>query len=102
MSSEEVAEKGKEAWKAVKNILEKAEQTVHKELQKAAPVVQRSLDSSLETASKAFSASVKTIDSRTEPEQLGLIRAYKKFLAAQLEYLDGKLKSLEDRAKAKK
>ncbi len=102
MSSEQVATKAKETWRAVKDILEKAEDTVHKELSKAAPAVQKSLDASLEGAAKGFGATMKKIDARTEREQLELLKAYKRFLSGQVDFVEAKLKSLENRADSKK
>ncbi len=81
MNSQQAATKAKDAWKSVKEMLEEAEQTVHKELQKAVPVVQKSLDGSLVATSKAFASTMNKIETKTESEQLGLLRAYKMFLS---------------------
>ena len=97
MSEERVASAAKETWKALKETLEKAERAVQTELVKAAPAVQKSLDSSLEAAAAGFGRTLETIDSRTEKEQLGLLRAYRKVLASQVGYVDSKIAALEKR-----
>lgn len=83
-------------------MLEKAELTVHMELKKAAPSVQKSLDNSLEAVAKAFDSTIRTIDSKTETEQIGLLKAYRKFLTEQAEFVEVKLKRLEERTAARK
>ena len=102
MSTDEVSEKTRQALKSVRELLEKAEQTARKELTKAAPAVQKSLDASLEAAANGFNATMKTVDSRTEQEQLGLLKGYRKFLAGQIEFVDSRIRSIEGRAPSKK
>ncbi len=78
-------------------MLEKAEEAVQKELSKAAPAVQKSLDTSLESAAKGFSSTIETIDTRTEREQMELLKAYKRFLSGQSSFVESKLKALDER-----
>jgi len=42
------------------------------------------------------------IDTRMGKEQLELLRAYRKFLAGQVKFVDSKLRSLEARAASKR
>jgi hypothetical protein len=102
MNSDQATGKVKPAWKAVKELLEKAQRGVQRELTKAAPKVQKTLDTSLETGSKLFASTMKTIDVHTEKEQLELLRGYRRFLEAQVKYLDAKLKPLEDKVSSRK
>ncbi len=98
MSSQQTSTKAKETLKALRDMLEKAEDTVHKELAKAAPAVSKSLDGSLEKAEKGFRETMKTIDTRTEKEQLGLLTAYRKFLSGQSNYVDSRIDELQKRS----
>ncbi|HZW85259.1 MAG TPA: hypothetical protein VFE91_05095 [Nitrososphaerales archaeon] len=102
MSTEQVAGKAKETIKALKEALERAEEAAQKGISKAAPAIQKSLDNSLEAASKGFASTMKTIDSVTEREQLPLLRAYGKFLSGQAEYVEARVKVLEERASTTK
>jgi hypothetical protein len=102
MNSDQATAKVKPALKAVKELLEKAEKGVQKELTKAAPKVQKTLDASLETGSKVFASTMKTIGVHTEKEQLELLRGYRRFLEAQVKYLDSKLRSLEEKASSRR
>jgi small-conductance mechanosensitive channel len=102
MSSEQLTERAKDTLKAVREKLEKAEEAAHKGLVKAAPAVQKSLDASLDAASKGFNATMKTIGSATEREQLPLLRAYSRFLTGQAEYVQSRIRVLEERAASKK
>ena len=97
----EVPEKTRDTLKSIMELLEKAEQTARKELTKAAPAVQKSLDASLEAAARGFNATTKNIDARTEMEQLGLLKAYGKFLAGQTGFVETKVRSLQGRAASK-
>lgn len=102
MSSEQVTTKAKETLKGVKEILEKAEAAAHKAVERTAPTVQKSLDSSLEAAGKGFRSTMKTIDTVTEKEQLELLKVYQRFLTGQADYVGAKVKTLEEKAAAKK
>ncbi len=102
MSTEQVSERTKRTLKTVKELLEKAEDSTHKALNKATPVVQKSVDSSLEAAAKGFSATMKSIDGATVKEQLPLLRAYKKFLAGQVEFVESRIKALEEKSQSGK
>ncbi len=95
MSTQQVTSKAKDTLKSVKEMLEKAEESVHKELTKAAPKVSKTLDTSMDAASKGFQSTIKTIDTRTEKEQLALLQGYRKFLAGQLDYVDSRIRGLE-------
>jgi hypothetical protein len=102
MSAGNPSPKSKGAWEAVKQGLEKAETAAQKAFNRAAPAVQKTLDTSLDATAKGFNATLRTIDSRTEREQMDLLQVYRKFLAAQVGYLDSRIKSLEERGASKK
>jgi len=97
MSSEQVAEKAKQTLKTLKELLEKAEESTHKALEKAAPAVQKSIDTSVEATAKGFSATMQTIDGATMEDQLKLLKAYRKFLGGQADYVDGRIRTLEEK-----
>lgn len=80
-------------------MLEKAEESAQSALKKAGPAVQKSVDASMDAASKGFSATMKSIDGATSREQAGLLKAYRKVLAAQLEMVDSRLGNLESRTR---
>jgi hypothetical protein len=101
MSSEQVAQKARQTLESVKKMLERAEDSTHKVLVRAAPAVTKSLDASMEAASKGFLKTVKTIDGATTGDQAKLFRAYKKLLEGQVEFVDARIKTLEDRAQLK-
>ncbi|QQG48995.1 MAG: hypothetical protein HY247_01380 [archaeon] len=102
VSVDKVSRKAKETLKVLKEAVENAQETVRKEVDRAAPSLQKSMDSSLDSAAKGFSSAMKTIDTTTEREQLGLLRAYRKFLSGQSDYVDSRVRSLEERSRAKK
>ena len=97
MSTEQVTERAKQTLKAMKERLEKAEESTHRALEKAAPAVQKSIDASVEAAAKGFSATMQTIDGATMEDQLKLLKAYRKFLGGQADYVDGRIRTLEDK-----
>jgi len=97
MSSEQVAEKAKQTLKALMEFLEKAEESTHKALEKAAPAVQRSIDTSVEAAAKGFTATMQTIDGATMEDQVKLLKAYRKFLGGQADYVDNRIRDLEEK-----
>jgi len=70
VSKGHTAAREKEAWKALKDFLEKAEGAVRRELTRATPAVRKSLESSLESASKLFASTMKALDRHTEREQV--------------------------------
>ncbi len=102
MSSEQVSEKAKQTLKSVREMLEKAEDSTHKALDKAAPKIAKSIDDSMEAAAKGFSATMKSIDGATSGDQVKLLKAYRKFLGGQADYVDSRIKALEEKAGDKK
>ncbi|MDG7007015.1 MAG: hypothetical protein JRN06_02085 [Nitrososphaerota archaeon] len=97
MSTEQVTERAKQTLKTMKEFLEKAEESTQRTLEKAAPTVQKSIDASVEAAAKGFSATMQTIDGATMEDQLKLLRAYRKFLGGQADFVDGRIRVLEDK-----
>jgi len=101
MSTSQAAEKAKDAWESFKELLAKTDAEVRKEINQATPVVQRSVGASIETATKTFDSTMKSISKRTEKEQLELLKAYRKFLSSQSDFVDSRLKNLDERVRNK-
>ena len=95
MSSEQVSQKAKETFKSLMEMLERAEDATHKIVEKAAPALQRSIDTSMEAAANGFNATMKSIDGATVGDQIKLLRAYRKFLAGQVSFVEARIKALE-------
>ena len=95
MSTNHPPAREKEAWKALKEFLEKAEGAVRREVTRATPAVRKSLESSLESASKLFASTMKTLDRHTEREQVEILKGYKVLLDAQSGFVEARLRSLE-------
>lgn len=95
--SSEVSQKARQTLKSLREILEKAESSAHDALEKAAPVVQRSLDLSMETAMKGFIKTMKTIDGATAGDQVKLLKAYRNLLGGQIEFVDARIRSLQEK-----
>lgn len=102
MSTEQVSETAKKTLKTVRELLEKAEASTHKALEKAAPAVSKSIDSSIEAASKGFNSTMKTIDGATVGDQVKLLKAYRKFIGGQADYVDNRIRTLEDKIQSRK
>jgi vacuolar-type H+-ATPase subunit E/Vma4 len=101
MSSDQASGRAKQTLKTMKELLDKAEDTTHKALEKAAPALQKTLDSSMEAASKGFAATMKSIDGATLDEQATLLRAYRKVLGGQVEFVDARIQALEKKRTSK-
>ena len=97
MSSDQVTEKAKQTLKAMMELLERAQESTQKALEKAAPTVQKSIDISVEAAAKGFAATMQTIDGATTEDQIKLLKAYRKFLGGQADYVDGRIRALEEK-----
>lgn len=95
MSSGEVSESEKDTLKTVRELLEKAEDSARKALNKAAPAVQKSVETSVDAAAKGFAATMKSIDGATSKEQLELLKAYRKVLGGQVDFVDSRIRALE-------
>ena len=87
----------KDAWESFKELLAKTDAEVTKQIRQATPVVQRSVGASIETATRGFDSTMKGISKHTEREQLELLKAYRKFLSSQSEFVDARLKGLDER-----
>ena len=97
MSSEPVKDRAKQTLKTVRELLEKAEDSTHKALDKAAPKVQKSIDSSMEAAARGFSSTMKTIDGATSGDQVKLLKAYRRFLGGQVDFVEARIRNLEEK-----
>jgi hypothetical protein len=97
VSTEHRAARERQAWKALKDFLEKAEGAVEREVTRATPAVRRSLESSLESASKLFASTMKALDRHTEREQVEILKGYKVLLDAQSGFVESRLRSLEEK-----
>lgn len=98
MSTEQVTEKAKQTLKSMMELLSKAEESTHKALEKAAPAVQKSIDASVDAAAKGFTTTMQTIDGATTEDQLKLLRAYRKLLGGQSDYVENRIRDLEGKA----
>lgn len=101
MSSEPAPDRARQMLKAARELLEKAEESTQKALEKAAPAVQKSVDSSIEAAAKGFNATMQSIGHATAEDQVKLLRAYRKFLGGQEDYVDARIRALEGRVRPK-
>ncbi len=95
MSSGDAGEGAKSTLKTVRELLEKAEEAARVALNKAAPAVQKSVGTSMDAASKGFAATMKSIDGATTKEQLEVLKAYRKVLGGQVDFVDSRIKALE-------
>ena len=101
MSTSQATEKAKDAWESFKELLAKTDAEVRKEINQAAPAVQRSVGASIDTAAKTFDSTMKSISKHTEREQLELLKAYGRFLSSQSDFVDSRLKALDERVRDK-
>lgn len=92
----------KQAWKALRKFLEKAEGAIEREVIRATPAVRKSLESSLESGSKLFASTMKALDRHTEREQVEILKGYKVLLDAQSGFVQSRLRSLETKDKSAK
>ncbi|MDG6988402.1 MAG: hypothetical protein JRN21_03650 [Nitrososphaerota archaeon] len=89
----------KQTLKSVREIIEKAQESTERALHRAAPVVQKSLGASVDAANKAFMKSMKTIDGATAGDQARLLKAYRKVLSGQAEFVDSRIRALEEKGR---
>ncbi len=88
---------GKSTLQSVRELLEKAEESARTALNKATPAVQKSVVTSMDAAAKGFNATMKSIDGATSKEQLELLKAYRKVLGGQVDFVDSRIKTLESK-----
>ncbi len=100
MSSGGANEGAKSTLKAMRELLEKAEDSARNALAKAAPAVQKSVETSMDAASKGFAATMKSLDGATTREQLEVLKAYRRLLGGQIDFVDSRIKSLETKKPA--
>ncbi len=97
MSSDQVSEKARQTLKTVRELLERAEESTHRVLDRAAPAISKSIDASMEAAAKGFSSTMKSIDSATHDDQVKLLKAYRKFLSGQVDFVDSRIRAAEEK-----
>jgi len=102
MSTGDTSQGVKSTLQTVRELLEKAEESARKAVEKATPAVQKSVSTSMDAAGKGFNATMKSIDSATTREQLELLKAYRKVLGGQVDYVDSRIRTLESKAPASK
>lgn len=97
VSGEQAPPRTQQALKSVKEIIEKAQDSTEKALYRAAPVVQKSLVTSVDAANKAFAKTMRTVDGATAGDQARVLRAYRKVLSGQIEFVDSRIKAIEEK-----
>ncbi len=97
MSSVDAGEGPRSALKSMRELLERAEDSAKKALNKATPAVQRSVVTSMDAAAKGFNATMKSIDNATSREQLDLLKAYRRLLGGQVDFVDSRIRALESK-----
>ncbi len=95
MSTGGANEGAKSTLKTMRELLEKAEDSARNALNKAAPAVQKSVETSMDAASKGFAATMKSLDGATTKEQLEVLKAYRRLLGGQIDFVDSRIKALE-------
>ena len=90
--------RARQAAARVREMMQKAEESTQKAIDAATPALSRPLERSMETASKTFQRTVKAIDGATTSDQVVLFRAYRRFLGGQLEFVDSRIKALEEKS----
>jgi soluble cytochrome b562 len=101
MSSEGVGEGAKNTLKTVRELLEKAEESARTALNKATPAVQKSVSTSMDAATKGFNSTMKSLDGATTREQLGVLKAYRRVLGGQIDFVDSRIRTLESKEPSK-
>ena len=104
-SREEIRREVREALKTVRKEVEKVRKdlatatqnwmkTTEKFVQDVSPKVSSTLSDALGKTSVAFRNAMTTIDKKTKPQQVKLLRSYKTLLSKQVEYIEKRLKEL--------
>ena len=75
---------GTKAWK----------NSTQKFIEDTAPKVTAALDEAMTKASEVFTKTMNVIDKETRGTQAELLRSYKKFLSAQVEFIDRRLRKI--------
>ena len=60
------------------------------------PKVSATIDETLDKTSETFKRTMASIDTRTKPEQVKLLRTYRSFLTRQVDMVEKRLKKLRD------
>ena len=97
MSAEEVKLRLKETVRSVRELIIALRKVTHDQLARTAPKVAHTLDKSFDRASKGLSDTLTLISKKTSREQLELLNAYKSLLQKQTEFVEGRIRALEEK-----
>src|SRR5215472_8691050 len=99
---DEVRREAKEAFDSVRKDLEDlskdlvaASKTLASSTEKFARDTGPKLQAGLDETVVTFKRTMSTIDKQTKPQQIKLLKSYKKFLSKQVDYIDKRLKQNE-------
>lgn len=81
----------KDIASASKNMAESTSRFV----QDVSPKVAHTIDESLEKASESFTRTMMNIDRQTKPQQVKLLKAYRRFLSKQADMIEKRLNKLK-------
>lgn len=65
-------------------------------VQDVSPKVSATIDEGLEKTSETFKRTMTSIDKKTKPEQVKLLRAYRSFLSKQVDMIEKRLEKLKE------
>ncbi len=95
MKAQRITSRVKETIKKTERFVIGAKEFTQKELSHNAPKVVHALDKSMDKAGQGLYSALATINKKTGPEQLELLKSYKTFLQKQIAFVDSQIKARE-------
>ena len=95
MKKEQITNKVKDTIKRTQKFVIGTKVFTQKELSSNAPKVVHALDKSIDKAGQSVSSAFTTIDKKTRPEQLALLKSYRTFLRRQADFVESQIKARE-------
>jgi hypothetical protein len=80
--------------KSAEEFIDSTKKSLQAELSKTTPKIEHALDQSLDEAGEALTNALKSVEKKTNREQLEVLNGYRTFLQGQIAFVDDRIKAI--------
>jgi signal transduction protein with GAF and PtsI domain len=94
-AAERVNKSVRDTIKSAEEFIDNTKKSLQAELSKTTPKIEHALDQSLDEAGLALTNALKSVEKKTNREQLEVLNGYRTFLQGQIAFVDDRIKAIK-------
>jgi hypothetical protein len=94
-AADKVNKSVRDTIKSAEEFIDSTKKSLQAELAKRTPEIEHALDRSLDEAGQALTNALKSVDKKTNREQLEVLNGYRTFLQGQIAFVDDRIKAIK-------